>query len=71
VHVGALPQDHTGAQKSDAGHDLCGDPRGVSFTHHGGEHHKTARAERNQGIGAQARHLLVPLPLETYGSSEQ
>src|SRR5258708_6168712 len=36
-----------------------------------GEQEEARRAQRHQRVGAQARHLLVPLPLEADGATEQ
>jgi hypothetical protein len=67
MHVGAFSQYHSGAEETDAGHDLRGDSRGIAFTDHGGKNDEAAGTERNEGIRAQARYLLVPLPLNTDG----
>ena len=65
MDVDALAQDDAGAQEADAGHDLGGDARRITLANKAGEHDEARRAQRHEGIGAQAGHLLVPLPLET------
>ena len=71
MHVDAFAQDDTCAQEADACHHLGGDTRRISRTDEPGEHDKASRAQGHQRVGAQARHLLVPLPLETDNATEQ
>lgn len=61
VHVNSLPQNNAGTQKSDPGDYLRRNPRGVSLTHHRGEHHETTRTEGYQRVGPQACDFFDPI----------
>ena len=43
----------------------------VALADQAGKDHETAGAQGHQGIGAQARHLLMPLPLEADRRAQQ
>ena len=65
AHAQAFAKDQAGAEKTDARHHLRGDPGRARFL---GielrEHDESGGAERDQGVGAQARQPVAPLPLE-------
>ena len=65
----AFLEDHAGAQKTDAGHDALGHPRGVEPHRIGGQpdpivfvngdQHQQAGGRANQGMGPEARRPTV------------
>ena len=71
MHVDAFAQDDAGAEEADAAHHLGGDARRIALADQAGEHDEARRAQRDQGVGPQPRHLLVPLALEADRTAEQ
>ena len=53
------------------GNHLRRDPRGIALAHRSGEGDEAAGAQRDERVRAQARHLLMPLPLGANRGSRQ
>jgi hypothetical protein len=72
ANVDAFAQDHAGAKKPDAGHNLSGYLGwAVVARHRGREHDETGGTDRYERVGSKAGHSLPPLPFEANDSADK
>src|ERR1035437_4541205 len=67
-------KDGSGADKSDAGDDLCRNPSVIAAEFPRklcGKHREHRRAETNEHVGAKAGGLVLQFAFETDGSAEK
>ena len=71
VHAEPFLENQAGAEKADAGDDLCRDTRrDCRRRERAQKNNERSRAQRDQRVGPEALPALAPLPLETYRGTE-
>ena len=63
--VQPIAEDHASTEETDARGNLGGNPHRTRFmVTHGCDQAEHGSADRHEHVGAQARHLVAPLPLD-------